>query len=155
MNKITIGIDYSNICKNYNTAYLDRDNKDPETSKCMKAVVAWMHTFLAEISESFNYKLCPLNAADEVKIDDVASNRFLFFSLEKGITIQSFVLQSECIPYDNLNAWAGENEEGLLILNDEDGEGIYLYLTEGSNVHQWISEKLKDFSLDEMPFQAK
>ncbi|MDQ7060323.1 MAG: hypothetical protein Q9M43_04060 [Sulfurimonas sp.] len=36
MKKIGLIVDYSNICTDYNTAYLDRDNLDPDTSKCMK-----------------------------------------------------------------------------------------------------------------------
>ena len=155
MNKTGIGIDYSNICKNYNTAYLDRDNKDPETSKCMKSVVAWTHEFLSELCEHFGYKPFRLNSSVSVTIDEVASNRFLFFSLEKGITLQSYVIQKTYVEYDSLAAWESQSSEGVLIKNDEDGEGIYLYLTEDSQEHQWIKNKLADFSLDEVPFQAK
>jgi hypothetical protein len=154
MKKTGIGIDYSNICKNYNTAYLDRDNKDPETSKCMKAVVAWTHEFLSELCECFGYRVFRLNSSVSVSVDEVASNRFLFFSLEKGITLQSYVIQKAYVEYDALTAWA-EQSDGILVQNDEDGEGIYLYLNENSKEHQWITDKLKGFSLDEVPFQAK
>ncbi|MDX1296402.1 MAG: hypothetical protein R3302_09040 [Sulfurimonadaceae bacterium] len=154
MKKTGIGIDYSNICKDYNTAYLDRDNKDPATSRCMKSVAAWTHGFLTELLEEFGYKVYRLNSSVSVTIDEVASNRFLFFSLEKGITLQSYVIEKEYTEYDSLSAWE-EQSDGILIKNDEDGEGIYFYLNENSDEHQWIIKKLADFSLDEVPFQAK
>jgi hypothetical protein len=155
MKTIGIGIDYSNICKDYNTAYLDRDNKDPETSKCMRQVVAWTREFLSELTQHFGYKIYTLNSATSVEIDEVASNRFLFYSLEKEITLQSFAVQKESITYDNITAWVMDNNDGLVIQNDEDGEGIYLYLHENSELYQWVTYKLKDFSVDEIPYHAK
>lgn len=155
MKKIGIGIDYSNICKDYNTSYLDRDNNDPATKKCMKQVVSWTKNFLSELTENFEYNTYALSSDSTVKIDDIASNRFLFYSLEKDITLQSYVIQKEYAQYDNLAAWEIENNEGVLIKNDEDGEGIYFYFNENSQVHQWIVDRLKDFSLEEVPFQAK
>ena len=88
MKKIGIGIDYSNICKDYNTVYLDRDNKDPATSKCMNAVLSWTKEFVTELSKSFDYKIYNFNSFSLVTIDDIASKRFLFYSLEKEITLQ-------------------------------------------------------------------
>ena len=155
MKKVGIGIDYSNICKDYNTAYLDRDNKDPKTSKCMKAVVAFTRGLISDMLEHFEYKIYKLNADVSVKIDELASNRFLFYSLEKAITLQSYVMQKEYIEYGSLTEWENENSEGILIQNDEDGEGIYLYMNENSKEHQWTIEKLKAFSLDEVPFNSK
>jgi len=155
MKKVGIGIDYSNICKDYNTAYLDRDNKDPQTSKCMKAVVAFTKELISDLLEHFEYKICKLNADVSVKIDEVASNRFLFYSLEKAITLQSYVMQKEYVAYDSLSTWAEESREGILIQNDEDGEGIYLYMNENSKEYQWLTERLRAFSLDEVPFTAR
>ena len=57
MKKIGIAVDYSNICKDYNTVYLDRDNTDPATTKCMKQVLAWTKGFISEILENFEYKI--------------------------------------------------------------------------------------------------
>jgi hypothetical protein len=155
MKKIGIGIDYSNICKDYNTSYLDRDNTDPATSKCMKQVLAWTQEFLSEFLESFGYKMHHLHSAMPVKIDEIASKRFLFYSLEKEITLQSYVIQKEYVQYESLAAWKTENSEGILIQNDEDGEGVYLYLNENSKEHQWITDKLKNFSLEDVPFYTK
>ena len=155
MKKIGIGIDYSNICKDYNTSYLDRDNTDPATKKCMKQVLAWTQEFLSEFLERFGYKMHHLHSATPVKIDDIASKRFLFYSLEKEITLQSYVIQKEYVEYESLAAWENENSEGILIQNDEDGEGVYLYLNENSREYQWIIDKLENFSLDDVPFHAK
>ena len=155
MKKIGIGIDYSNICKDYNTSYLDRDNTDPATSKCMKQVLTWAQGFLSELLESFEYNMYHLHSPSSVKIEEIASKRFLFYSLEKEITLQSYVLQKEYVQYESLAVWQKENSEGILISNDEDGEGIYLYLEENSSIHQWIADKLKEFSLDEVPFPTK
>lgn len=155
MKKIGIGIDYSNICKDYNTSYLDRDNKDPATSKCMKQVLTWTQGFLSEILENFGYAIHHLHSATPVKVEDVASKRFLFYSLEKEITLQSYVIQKEYIEYGSLSVWELESEEGILIQNEEDGGGIFLFFNENSREHQWIIEKLKDFSLDEVSFHAK
>ena len=155
MKKIGIGIDYSNICKDYNTSYLDRDNTDPATSKCMKQVLAWTQEFLSEFLESFGYKMHHLHSATPVKIGDIASKRFLFYSLEKEITLQSYVIQKEYVEYESLTAWELETNDNILIQNDEDGGAIYLYFNENSREHQWITDKLKNFSLDEVPFHTK
>ena len=155
MKKIGIGIDYSNICKDYNTSYLDRDNTDPATKKCMKQVLAWTQEFLSELLENFGYKMHHLHSATPVKIDDIASKRFLFYSLEKEITLQSYVIQKEYVEYESLTAWELDTNDSILIQNDEDGEGVYLYLNENSREYQWIIDKLENFSLDEVPFHAK
>jgi hypothetical protein len=155
MKKIGIGVDYSNICKDYNTAYLDRDNKDPDTAKCMKSVVAWTTKFLSALLENFGYQIYSPNADIFVKIEDVASNRFLFYSLEKEITLQSFVIQKSYVAYDSLSTWEEQASDSILVKNDEDGEGIYFYFNEGSKEHEWILAQLKNFSIDEVPFQAK
>jgi len=150
-----IGIDYSNICKDYNTAYLDRDNNDRATTGCMKQVMTWSSEFLEDMLAQFGYRLFPLNADVAVTVADVASKRFLFFSLEKEITLQSFVAQKEPKAYDTPADWAEHNRGGVLIQNDEDGEGIYLYIENDSEVHRWITVRLEYFSLEEVPFPAK
>ena len=155
MKKVGIGIDYSNICKDYNTSYLDRDNKDPATTKCMKQVLTWTQGFLSELLEHFGYTIHHLHSATPVKIEDVASKRFLFYSLEKEITLQSYVIQKSYVEYGSLSAWELESQESILIQNEEDGGGIFLYFNENSPEHQWILDKLKAFSLDEVPFHAK
>ncbi|MEN8726787.1 MAG: hypothetical protein ABF276_02380 [Sulfurovum sp.] len=155
MKKVGIGIDYSNICKDYNTSYLDRDNTDPATKKCMKQVLTWTKEFLSELLENFEYKMHHLHSSTPVKIDDVSSKRFLFYSLEKEITLQSYVIQKEYVEYESLAAWELETNDTILIQNDEDGGSIYFFVNENSPEHQWIIGKLKNFSLDEVPFQAK
>jgi len=154
MKKIGLAIDYSDICRDYNTAYLDRDNLDPATKKCMKQVLAWSQAFLSELLENFEYNLYNLSSEVAVKIDDVASKRFLFYSLEKEITLQSYVMQKEFVQYDSLTAWEAESKETILVQNDEDGGCISFFFNEDSPVFQWIQEKLKDFTLDEVPFEA-
>ena len=145
MKKISIDIDYSNICKDYNTSYLDRDNTDPGTKKCMKNVVRWTNEFISEFLENFGYKIYKLQSDVPAEIEEVASNRFLFYSLEKEITLQSFVLQKEYVKYESLEDYKTTDNEGILIKNDEDGEGIYIYLDEGSKEHDWVTHRLKDF----------
>ena len=144
MKKTSINIDYSNICKDYNTSYLDRDNTDPQTKKCMKKVVKWINEFISEFLENFGYTIYKLHSSVLVNIDEVASNRFLFYSLEKEITLQSFVLQKEYGEYKSLADYKEKSQNGLLIHNDEDGEGIYLYINENSSEHEWIKDKLED-----------
>ena len=155
MKKIGIGIDYSNICKDYNTSYLDRDNTDPATKKCMKEVLTWSQGFLSELIENFGYKIHHLHSSTPVVTEDVASKRFLFYSLEKEITLQSYVIRNEYVEYESLAAWELETNDTILIQNDEDGGSIYFFVNENSPEHQWIIGKLKNFSLDEVPFQAK
>ena len=155
MKKIGISIDYSNICKDYNTSYLDRDNTDPATKKCMKQVLTWSHEFLSELLENFNYKMYHLHSADPVKLEEIASKRFLFYSLEKDITLQSYVLQKEYVEYSSLAAWQTECNDGILVSNDEDGECVYFYVNEDSKEYEWITTRLNDFSLDEVPFPTK
>lgn len=155
MKKIGIGIDYSNICKDYNTSYLDRDNKDPATSKCMKQVLEWTNEFLSELIENFDYKMYQLHSEIPLKVEDIASKRFLFYSLEKEIMLQDYVLQKEYVQYDNSAAWALANSDSVLIQNDEDGSGLYFFMDENTSMHQWITNKLQHFSLDEVDFPTK
>lgn len=150
MKKKGIGIDYSNICKNYNTVYLDRDNKDPQTQQCMKKVVAWLSELLSDIVDMFEFNLYHLTSDGKVKVDDIASNRFLFYSLEKEITLQSFVLREMFQSYNNITEWSKDEKESLLIQNDEEGEGVYLYCNEDSKLHKYLLEKLDGFVLDEV-----
>ena len=155
MSIIGIGIDYSNICKDYNTVYLDRDNTDPDTKKCMKKVLLWTKEFVSELLEKFDYKLYNLSSSVSAKIDDVASKRFLFYSLEKEIILQSYVIDKEFVQYNSLSAWESDNKNSLLIRNDEDGGSIYFYVDKNPKVREWILERLEDCSLDEVEFEAK
>ena len=152
--KIGISVDYSNICKDYNTSYLDRDNLDPATKKCMKQVLLWSSEFLAELLEHFKFDLHNLSSQTPVKLSDVSSKRFLFYSLEKEITLQSYVLHNEYTQYDSLAAWESDDKDSIMIQNDEDGGCVYFFFNEGSKVGNWIRESLKDFSLDDVPFEA-
>ncbi len=154
MSIVGIGIDYSNICKDYNTAYLDRDNNDPATKKCMKSVLTWSKNFLSELLDTFEYKLHNLSSSSPVKVDDVAAKRFLFYSLEKEITLQSYVIAKEYVEYESLAAWQDDNHGSILIRNDEDGGEVSIFVDENSKEHQWILEYLKEFSLDEVAFST-
>lgn len=155
MKKIGIGIDYSNICKDYNTVYLDRDNTDPATSKCMRQVLAWTKEFVSEVLENFKYNIYSLNSSISVNVDDIASKRFLFYSLEKEITLQSYVMQKEYVDYGVLSVWETESKDSILVQNDEDGGSIYFFANEDSKVLPWIRNKLNNFSLDEVSLDTK
>jgi hypothetical protein len=146
-----INIDYSTICTDYNTAYLDRDNNDPQTTACMRAVVSRISEFLHALCEQFGYRLYPLNSDRAVKVAYVASNRFLFYSLEKEITLQRFVATQSNTPCSNDSEWIQKGEEGVMICNDEEGEGIYLYLEKESPLYAWVTGQLSDLSWDEVP----
>lgn len=155
MKKISIEIDYGNICLDYNTTYLDRDNTDPDTKKCMKKVMLWTKDFIATLVDNFEYKMYNLASNAPVKVDDVASKRFLFYSLEKEITLQSYVIQKEKVEYNLLNTWASQSKEGILIKNDDEGGCITVYLNEDSDVHTWIKTKLEGFPFDSIPFSEE
>lgn len=153
--KIGISVDYSNICKDYNTVYLDRDNDDRATVKCMKAVLEWTKGFVTELTETFGYNIYRINDSVSTEVDEVASKRFLFYSLEKEITLQKYLLQKEYRHYDPLSIWANEAENSVIIENDENGGCLYVYFNEDSKEHRWIIDKLHDFSLDEVSFEVK
>ncbi|MDF1880135.1 hypothetical protein JHD50_02260 [Sulfurimonas sp. MAG313] len=155
MKKIGLSIDYSDICKDYNTSYLDRDNLDPATKKCMKQVLLWSEDFLVELLDNYGSKLHHLSSDVPVSIDKVSSKRFLFYSLEKEITLQSYVIQKDYKQYESLSAWEAETSDTILIQNDEDGGCVYVFFNEDSTVKEWISTKLKDFSLEDAVFEAR
>ena len=154
MKRVGISVDYSNICKDYNTSYLDRDNSDPATTKCMREVLAWSHTFLSQLLGHMDAQLYHVNSATAVKIEDVASKRFLFYSLEKEITLQSFLISKEAKAYASLSVWEEALDETLLVQNDEDGASITFFMNDNSKIYTWIKEQLQAFSLDEVPFEA-
>ena len=154
MNKIGLGLDFNNICTDYNTVYLDRDNDDPETVKCMKKVLRWFDSFLSELIEEFDYKIYRMHHEPALKLGEIVSKRFFFYSLEKELTSQTFILEKENSHYENIGEWAEKSTESLVIQNDEEGEGegIFFYVTENSKIHLWLLERLKDLSIDEIPF---
>ena len=154
MAKIGIIIDYSDICKDYNTGFLDRDNLDPATKKCMRQVMNFSKDFLNDFANNFDLKLFNLSSDISVSIDDIASKRFLFYSLEKEITLQSYVMSQSYVNYDSLTAWDLDSSNTFLIQNDEDGGNISLYFNQGSPASAWIKEWLPQFELVEIPFQA-
>ena len=155
MKKIGIGIDFSNICKDYNTAYLDRDNTGRETKACMKKTMQWLSQFLSELMETFNYKIYRLHNDTPLDIEEIARKRFLFYSLEKEMLLQNFILQGDYVNYNSLSEWGEGNENSLMIKNDDEGEGFYLYSNENSTVHTWILDKLQDFELDTIEFTER
>jgi len=152
MNKIGIGLDYSNICKDYNTVYLDRDNDDRETKACMKQTLQWFDAFFSELLEAFAYKLYRMNQDTTIPLSEIVKKRFFFYSLEKEILAQTFIMQKVAIAYDSLGHWGEKSVDSLMIQNDEEGAGVYFYVEENSDVHQWLITKLSDCSLDDVPF---
>ncbi|HIQ28513.1 MAG TPA: hypothetical protein EYH42_08450 [Sulfurovum sp.] len=150
---IGLGLDYSNICKDYNTVYLDRDNDDPETTACMRKVLKWFDTFLSELLESFEYKIYRMNQDTPVDLKEIVKKRFFFYSLEKEIIAQTFILQKQGIAYSSLGDWSQDSEDSLVIQNDDEGEGVYFYCRENSKIHHWLIAKMSDCSLDEVPFE--
>lgn len=155
MRKVGIAVDYSNICKDYNTVYLDRDNKDPATTKCMKQVLGWSEKFVGDLLEHFSYKIFNLSSEVAVELDDLASKRFLFYSLEKEITLQSFVLNAEYKKYEGLAAWEMDEQGGILVQNDADGGCLTFYASANAVEMEWMRERLIGFSIDEVEFVTK
>ena len=155
MDKIGLSLDYNNICKDYNTVYLDRDNTDRETMLCMRKVMDWFAPFLTQLLGHFDYGIYRLNTDSKLELGEIVRKRFFFYSLEKEIIAQTFILQKEYTLYDSLANWGENGEESLLIQNDEEGEGVVFYVTKDSDIHRWLLEKMKAFSLDEVPFDQK
>ena len=154
MKKIGLGLDYNNICKDYNTVYLDRDNNDRDTVACMSKVMDWFNEFLSDLIKTFDYDLYRINQDKKLRLKEIVQKRFFFYSLEKEMILQTFILQTECVKYDSLEHWSKNTENTLLIKNDDEGEGISFYFNENSDVHKWLVKKLDDCSLDELDFEA-
>ncbi len=152
MSKIGLGLDFSNICKDYNTVYLDRDNDDPATIGCMKKALQWFDTFFSQLQESFDYKLYRMNQDTAVELSEMVKKRFFFYSLEKEILAQTFIMQKKGIAYSTLADWGEHAKDSLMIQNDEEGEGIYFYMEKNSDIHKWIVDELSHCTLDEVPF---
>ncbi len=153
MNKVGLALDYNNICKDYNTVYLDRDNNDRDTVACMVKVMDFFKTFFNDLMQTFNYELYRLNQPNPLELREIVKKRFFFYSLEKEILAQTFVFQKEKMAYGGLSEWVVKGEDSLLIQNDDEGEGVIFYFIENSEVHKWLLEKLSDCSLDEVPFE--
>ena len=149
---IGLGLDYNNICKDYNTVYLDRDNDDPATTACMRKVLKWFDVFMSELLENFGYNIYRMNQDDSVPLSEIVKKRFFFYSLEKEIIAQTFILQKDAVAYSSPTNWAENSEDSLLIQNDDEGEGVYFFVKENSEVHKWILSRLSDCSLDDVPF---
>ena len=153
MNKIGLGLDYNNICKDYNTVYLDRDNNDRETMRCMVKVMDFFKEFFTDFMQTFEYELYRLGQPKPLVLSEIVKKRFFFYSLEKEILAQTFVFQKETMAYNGLSEWSNNGENSLLVQNDDEGEGVVFYFIENSEVHKWLIQKLSDCSLDEIPFE--
>lgn len=147
--KTAIRIDYSNICKNYNTMYLDRDNNDPDTTACMNAALRWLNALLEAVLAHFEYQLYPLSSANAVLIKEVAAKRFMFYSLEKEITLQSFTLAPTPHTYNNSEQWIQEATKGMLLSNDEEGTCVTFYCIKESDESHYLLQTLQDFTLEQ------
>jgi len=155
MKKIGLSLDYNNICKDYNTVYLDRDNTDKDTFNCMNKVMSWFKPLLLELMQEFGYNLYRLNQTAKLKPEDIVQKRFFFYSLEKEIIAQTFILKTDDTLYGSLGDWASSDVPSVLIQNDDEGEGIYFYFIEDSAEHHWIVEKFKEYTIDIIPFDKK
>jgi hypothetical protein len=93
-----------------------------------------------------------MNQDTEVELNQIVKKRFFFYSLEKEILAQTFVMQKKGIAYNGLNDWGKNATDSMLIQNDEEGEGIYFYVEENSKIHTWLINKLSDCTLDDVPF---
>lgn len=144
MEYVKLSLDYSAICTNYNTTYLDRDNTDPDTTACMDKVLGFVKEFVKEIMAQFNYMIYRGNCLQELEISEVVSKRFLFFSLEKEITLQNYSFQTKPFEYLNEEQWLEKNENGILLLNEEEGESLMIYVEKGSRIHKWIIDNYKN-----------
>lgn len=153
MNKIGLGLDYNNICKDYNTVYLDRDNNDRETVQCMVKVMDFFKEFFTDFMQTFEYELYRLGQPKPLVLSEIVKKRFFFYSLEKEILAQTFVFQKETMAYNGLSEWSNNGENSLLVQNDDEGEGVVFYFIENSEVHKWLIQKLSDCSWDEIPFE--
>jgi hypothetical protein len=150
---IGLGIDHGLICTNYNTVYLDRDNTDPATVGCMRRVLAFYEKLFEQMVEAFGYECYRFGQLQTAPFKEMISKRFLFYSLEKEITMQTFILQKKASSYIDIEAWSKTPDNSLLIQNDEEGEGIFFYCQENSAVHRWLNENLKSYSVDEMSIE--
>lgn len=137
-NIIPLSLEFSTICTNYNTSYLDRDNDDPGTMQCMRKVLRFTEDLLEKFLNEFDFKIFMANTQTPVSIADVVTKRFLFYSLEKEITLQNYSLQKKYFSYNNIDQWLEQNEDGLLLQNDEDGQCLIIYVVENSEVHNWF-----------------
>jgi len=145
---VGFAIDYGTICTDYNTTYLDRDNDDPQTVACMRKILSFMKSLLEGVVSDLEMCISMLNHDKRLDIDDVASKRFLFYSLEKEITLQSFVLERTPVSYDSVGQWAQGAQTSILIQNDEDGEGVTLYCSKSSLAYTWLSKRLEEIQPD-------
>lgn len=78
MSIIGLGLDYSNICKDYNTVYLDRDNDDPATTACMRKVLQWFDPLLTELMEAFGYNIYRMNQDTPVPLNEIVKKDSFF-----------------------------------------------------------------------------
>jgi len=118
----------------------------------MNKVMGWFNIFLPELMEEFDYKLYRMTQDKIVPLKEIVKKRFFFYSLEKEILAQTFIFQKESIVFSNLSEWSKHGEDSLLIQNDDEGEGVYFYFVENSELHKWLLTKLSSYSLYEVPF---
>lgn len=121
----------------------------------MRQVLAWTEGFVGALLEAFDYKIFNLSSDVKVDIDDVASKRFLFYSLEKEITLQSYVFNKEYKKYEGAASWEMDETGGVLVQNDPDGGCLTFYTSLNAAELIWMREQLKEFSLDEVAFEVK
>ena len=145
-----ITIDYAQLCPKFNTTYLDRDNTDPKTVACMHAITNYFDILLSTLKERFGLQLYRMGHDQTLSNKELCTNRFLFYSLEKEITKQSFILSALFVPIHHTDAWQKIKDAPLLITNDAMGEAIYIYLDDNSKAGEWLLHELKNFDKEKL-----
>ena len=140
-----ITIDYALLCPDFNTTYLDRDNTDPKTVACMHAIIDFFDELLDELKSCFDLSLYRVGHNEPQPNSALCTNRFLFYSLEKEITKQNFLLSKPFQPIDGIDDFFEKGIEGVFVTNDKMGEATYLYVDDSNKIGRWLLERLEQF----------
>lgn len=120
-------IDYD-LFRDGTDTYPYLENNDTETKSCKLKIKMWLKVFLQEIKRLGYVYAYSIENRKTIKIDDlIHQDEFLFYSYEKGTSVDFFILNKYETIYNSRDDWE-QDPQGILLMNDHDGLGLCFFM---------------------------
>jgi hypothetical protein len=118
--------------------------------KCIKSILDFVKELIDEFI-SRNYIIHSLKEKKQVSFDELLKPIFLFLSIKLLNKETPYILTNDSVRisgYDDELLWIKNEKDGIVILNDEDGQCLYFYLNDECKKHEWIVEYLQKYGIE-------
>lgn len=131
--------------------YFENATGKIETTKneieCIKSILSVMQGLVDEFIAR-NYIIYSFKDKKQVSFEELLKPAFLFFSVELLNQETIYITANDNILMDGYNdefLWIENEKNGIVIVNDDDGQCLYFYLNSECKKHEWLSEYLQKY----------